>query len=192
MTRKYTLGTLPIFWAGLYFSLPAMAKKLWIKFSIFLVINMVKMAGKYFWVLNKPIFWVDPKSFKPVHNLPRTAKYIYAKSHCNTSNGLGVHGEHLFLYNYWENGWKILLGTLHFFWEGPVSPSPWSFCHDQVAGLCLFPWKLLGKRLKNTFGHCAHFLGRPKKFYLCLKPSLDYQVHVCKLSLQYLKRFRCA
>ncbi len=86
-----------------------MAKKLWVKFSIFLVINMVKMAGKYFWVLIKPIFWADPKSFKPVYNLHRTEKYMYAKSHCNTSNGLGVHSGHLFPYNYWGNGLKILL-----------------------------------------------------------------------------------
>ena len=46
------------------------------------------------WVVNKPIFWAGPKSFNPAYNLPRTVKYMYAKFHCDYSNGLGVHCEH--------------------------------------------------------------------------------------------------
>ena len=68
-----------------------MSKKLWVKFSIFVVTNMVKTAKKYVWVVNKPIFWAGPKSFNHAYNLPRTAKYMYAKFHCDHSNGLGVH-----------------------------------------------------------------------------------------------------
>ncbi len=71
-----------------------MSKKLWVKFSIFLVTNIVKITGKLVWTVNKPIFWEGPKSCNPAYNLPRTAKYMYAKFHCDCSNGLGVHSEH--------------------------------------------------------------------------------------------------
>ena len=51
---KILLSSLPIFfWAGPFFLLGTFSscpKKLWVKFSTFLLINRVKMAGKFFWV----------------------------------------------------------------------------------------------------------------------------------------------
>ena len=91
MAKKYFWAHYPSFGQAHFWDLPAMSKKLWVKFSIFVVTNMVKMARKYLWVVNKPIFWAGLKSFKYAYNLPRIAKYMYAKIHCDHSNGLGVY-----------------------------------------------------------------------------------------------------